>query len=322
MASYLFEQFTLYWKRLLNRGQDILGIRLWEYILGITKQWEELNKEEVHKGTPNFFLAENYLLVGDRDLAFAYLLTGFQGDKILGEKTSVGNYPWESPGYFTAIMSDDSRNQMVPLVRRLRDYLNQFIISFQKEFNSKFSLEEFDKKFLMDKSLVDFVIFFHYNFFYIYDLHVSRKDEYLQDDFSKLRGLDVFLNLTLIMDEVLKEVYKKNNGKLLDEHKISNSILWLCNHLNWMSTADLTDYWSKQLKLNKSDPDIVVPILLRKSDTYNGNPIRNEVFTLLVAYKFRNYGAHNIRQQKTVVTNYEEIIKNLLYSLFISIENL
>lgn len=167
MASYLFEQFTNYWSRLLDQGQDILGIRVWEYALDITERWEQLNSEKIHKGTPYFFLAENYLLVGDRDLAFAYLITGLQGDKILGQQTPVGNYPWESPGYFTAIMSDDPRNQMVPLVLKIRDYLNQFIISFQKEFNSKFSLKEFDKKFLRDKSLLDFVIFFHYNFFYI-----------------------------------------------------------------------------------------------------------------------------------------------------------
>ena len=89
-----------------------------------------------------------------------------------------------------------------------------------------------------------------------------------------------------------------------------------------MNKNDSKIYWHQQLKINDTDPDIVVPILLRKSDTYNGNPIRNEVFTLSIAYKFRNYGAHNIRQQTIVVTNYEEIIKNLLYSLFLSIENL
>src|SRR5437867_122421 len=48
MASHLFEQFTIYWERLLNRGQDILGIRVWEYVLDITEKWEELNKEKIH----------------------------------------------------------------------------------------------------------------------------------------------------------------------------------------------------------------------------------------------------------------------------------
>jgi hypothetical protein len=325
MASYLFEQFTDYWTRLLDRGQDVLGIRLWEYVLEITEEWEKINKEEIHKGTPYFFLAENYLLIGDRDLAFAYLLTGFMGDKTFGEKTTVGNYPWESPGYFTAIMSDDPRNQMRPIVLKLRGYLNQFIISYRNEFNSNFTLDDFDKKFLRDRDLVNFVLFFHYNFFYIYDLYVNRKGKYLQDDFSKLRGLDVFLNLALIIDEVLKEVYKKNNnGKLLPKHYISTGIRCLNNIHTWMSDTDLRDYWYQQLKLEiiEFEPDVVLPTLLKKSGTHNGNPIPKEIFTLTIAFAFRNFGAHNIKQQNSVVADYEEIIKNLLYSLFISIENL
>jgi hypothetical protein len=142
---------------------------------------------------------------------------------------------------------------------------------------------------------------------------------------SPLPGLDVFLNLTLIIDEVLKVVYRKNNNGNLrnNKHAISDSILWLCDRHGWMNSVDLSTYWGSQyLNLNDSDPDIVVPKLLTKLDTYKGNSIPREVLTLLIAYKFRNYGAHNLRQQNTVVTRYEEIIRNLLFSLFISIENL
>jgi hypothetical protein len=156
-------------------------------------------------------------------------------------------------------------------------------------------------------------------------LYVNRKGKYLQDDFSKLRGLDVFLNLALIIDEVLKEVYKKNNnGKLLPKHYISTGIRCLNNIHTWMSDTDLRDYWYQQLKLEiiEFEPDVVLPTLLKKSGTHNGNPIPKEIFTLTIAFAFRNFGAHNIKQQNSVVADYEEIIKNLLYSLFISIENL
>jgi len=43
MASHLFEQFTDCWNRLLYQGQDILGIRVWEYALEITEKWEAQN---------------------------------------------------------------------------------------------------------------------------------------------------------------------------------------------------------------------------------------------------------------------------------------
>jgi len=213
-------------------------------------------------------------------------------------------------------------SQMDPLVRRLRGYLNSFINAFQAEFSSTFSIQDFEQKFLTDRSLTNIVIFFHYNFSYIYDSHVKTGTNYLENDFSRLRGLDLFFNLTLIVDEVLKILYLKYNSSLQIDHKMSDSIRWFCDHYNLMKQSDLTDYWGTKLKLKKSNPDTIIPRLLNKADIYKGNIVPREVFTLLIAYKFRNYGAHNIRQQNSVVTRYEDIVKNLLYSLFLSIEKL
>ena len=103
---------------------------------------------------------------------------------------------------------------------------------------------------------------------------------------------------------------------------MSDSIRWFCDHYNLMNQSDLMDYWGSKLKLKKSNPDTIIPRLLNKSDIYKGNKVPTEVFTLLIALKFRNYGAHNIRQQSTVVTRFNDIVKNLLFSLFLSIEKL
>ena len=321
MASYIFEQFTPFWSEvLLKEGKDILGLRLWEKVLDIIYKWEKSSNAKIHKGTPYFFLAENYFLLGERDLAFHFLLNGEEENRILGTRTKKGNYPWESPGYFFATMREGS--QMDPLMRRLRGYLNSFIIDFQTEFSSTFSIQNFDQKFLEDKSLTDIVIFFHYNFLYIYDSHVKTGINYLENDFSRLRGLDLFFNLALVIDEVLKILYLKYNSNLQIDHKMSDSIRWFCDHYNLMNQSDLMDYWGSKLKLKKSNPDTIIPRLLNKSDIYKGNKVPREVFTLLIALKFRNYGAHNIRQQSTVVTRYDDIVKNLLFSLFLSIEKL
>jgi hypothetical protein len=326
MASYIFEQFTLYWEYLLSKGKDLLGLRVWEETLNITYEWENSNNAKIHKGTPYFFLAENYILLGDRDLAFHFLLNGLEGDRILGERVPTINYPWESPGYLTAIISDDERNHMVPLVRRLRKYLEQFLVEFRQEFGSNFTINQFDQKFLQDRDLLDIVIVFHFNLLYIYDLEArAAGGNYLENDFSKLRGLDVFFNFTLVIDEVLKKLFLLYNAELKKDHNIRHSILWFCDHYNLMNHSDLKNYWGvNDLKLNESDPDKIIPRLLNKSDIYKGNntPVPKEVSTLLIAYKFRNYGAHNIRQQSTVVSRYHNIVKNLLFSLFLSVEKL
>jgi hypothetical protein len=78
LASHLFECFTPYWTEILLKGHDTIGTLFWQEILSITHKWETTSGIEVHKGTPYFFLAENYLLLGDRDLAFTYLYNALQ----------------------------------------------------------------------------------------------------------------------------------------------------------------------------------------------------------------------------------------------------
>lgn len=96
--------------------------------------------------------------------------------------------------------------------------------------------------------------------------------------FAKLRGLDIFFNLGLII-EVLKQLYIRFKGRLEKVHKISTSISWFCDHNKWISETDLKNYWgSNNLNLNKSEPDVLIPILLAKNDRYNGIAIRERSF--------------------------------------------
>jgi hypothetical protein len=71
LASYLFEGFTPFWWGLLSSGLDTTAAVVWQNVLSIATDWEKSNMPTtIHKGTAYFFLAENYLLIGDRDLAF------------------------------------------------------------------------------------------------------------------------------------------------------------------------------------------------------------------------------------------------------------
>jgi hypothetical protein len=118
LASHLFACFTPYWTEiLLKQGHDTIGTLFWQEILSITNKWEKTS--EVHKGTPYFFLAENYLLLGDRDLAFTYLYNALQDDITLGRLDSSINYPKMAPSYLTGTMNPNQNNQMYYLVAEL-----------------------------------------------------------------------------------------------------------------------------------------------------------------------------------------------------------
>jgi hypothetical protein len=125
MADYLFQAFTPYWRDyLLRKGLDVLGIKFWHNILAITKRWEQVNKPHIiHKGTLYYFLAENYLLTGDRDLAYVYLYNAIESDRLL--QTVMDFNPNITPAYLTALLEDNEYNHMYPLILNVRHFLQE-----------------------------------------------------------------------------------------------------------------------------------------------------------------------------------------------------
>jgi hypothetical protein len=87
-----------------------------------------------------------------------------------------------------------------------------------------------------------------------------------------------------------------------------------------MNKIDLQNFWKGNLNVKNAEPDNMIPKLLSRNEKYNGNPVRKEVFTLLIAYNLRNYGGHNINQQHVLTSKFDEIIEQLLMSLFLCID--
>jgi hypothetical protein len=324
LASRLFEGFTVYWEYdLLAKGKDVLGISMWKKVLEHTQKWEVSNKTCIHKGTPLSFLAQNYFLIGDRDLAYLYLYNALVDDKALGDLVPSSGYPFKAPAYFNATMRAEKANHMYPLVERLRKHLDVYIRKFQTDFHASFSILDFDKKFLDDKVLVDKVAFFVYNWNFIVTLAENAKYQYPDTDFSRLRVLDAVFNLCLIIDEVLKEVDIRTNSTIANPHHISHGIIAINNKYGWMSQTDLESFWGAScLNVKNAPPDTLVPTLLDMKVQHNGNPVRQEIFPLLLAYNLRNYGGHNIKQQSVLTKEYERIISQLLAALFLAVQAL
>jgi hypothetical protein len=137
------------------------------------------------------------------------------------------------------------------------------------EFMSKFSITDLDSKFLRNPDLSDIAYFLVYNLLYLFSIRNYSDIELIQNEFSRLKALDIFFNLCLIIDETLKVAYKKANGKLLDRHYLSDGLVWLVESNGWMTkSGDLQDFWGKQyLNVNENDPDVVIPKLLGKTLT-------------------------------------------------------
>jgi hypothetical protein len=199
---------------------------------------------KIHKGTAYFFLAENYLLIGDRDLAFMYLYSALNDDIYLGRIASSLNYPQKAPSYLTVTMRADKNNQMYYLVELLRNRLVQYISEFNVEYSRCFKIEDFDTKFLDNNDLSDVVSFFVFNFLYLSEVERKLKSDITQNEFARLRTLDVIFNLCLIIDESLKNAELREIGKLrANPHYIKHGILWLvCEDWQWMKHTELKQF--------------------------------------------------------------------------------
>lgn len=237
LVARLYEVLAGYWiDVLLSKNRDRLGIKFWRKVIEITRNWQKNNPGVfIHLGTPYFFLAENYLMVGDLDSAFAYLHEATN----IGKKTWQWKYQDHMGSYCLAKLLDKPTSQMNYIVRDLRTELLILIGIFNDRYSS-FNIQEFDNKFLRNESeLLDMGYFFAYTFFCIVQNKRNATLESSENNFSKLRSLDIIFNLCLIIDEILKNAFLKNET---DPNKktMSYGIEKLCNEMNWVNSYQLS----------------------------------------------------------------------------------
>lgn len=317
LATELYGIFAEFWENeLLKNGLYITGFSFWQELISITLNWESRNLPfKIHKGTPFFFLAYNCLLMSDRDNGFTYLYNAIEDDKRLPQL----NYPQNSPAYLTATMSDKPRNYMYPLIRDMRLRLSNFLIIFNSSNSQGLTLSEFDRKFLLESDLSNTVYFFVYNFHFIFDYERNSNHLIRQNEFSRLRVLDLFFNVGLVIDQVLR--YSATKHGTTSTYIIDSLRWWSNQHLGISQTQLDTILGSQGLQLNQSPPDVVIPTLLQ----YITNPpqgIPKELSTLLVFYKIRNHGGHNLNQQLVLTQQYDQIMQVLFDALFLAVRSI
>lgn len=317
LASRLFEGFSTYWMNsILSEGKHLLGIGFWHKILDFTKSWENDNFPlTIHKGTPYYFLGVNYFLLGDFDNAFVYFYNAIEDDKKLPEL----GYPKTAPIYQTVTLTNNPNNQMYPyVVKPLRIILLDYIQNFQNDFDSTFSVTDFDSKFLQNDSLEDLSYFFVYNFMNLHDLNNKFRNDILFNEFSKIKSLDQFFNLVLVIDQILRHSPSRPQfGKTM-----YSPVQWWCEQYTGFSKTDFDNLiGSASLNLKDSTPgDVVEDLLNLIQNPQSGTP--KEVYVMLLAYHLRNHAGHNIDRHDVLISHYDEILKNLFMAIFLSVKSL
>ncbi len=320
-ADRFFESFTPLYRYLSSFGFQGAASHTWVQLIRWTLEWEKSHSTQIHKGTPFFFLGESLIYQGDIETAFLFIYNAVEEDKSSYQAVGQPDRYKQAPAYMTATIVDNPANVLYkPVVRRIREAISNYATSFSQATNSPYTLADFQTNFLDKPDLEKLVFFFVYNMY----VHIQRNrfqqvSQFFDNDFTKIKNLDSIFNMCLIIEELLQ--HRFGQGK--DKYYITNGILDLAANKTWRTWVAKNEAWEQFLgKLGGvaigPDPKTTVPALLTSNITYAGQPLKQELRYLLLAWHLRNYGGHNIRVQDVLVKSYDQIFECLIYALFIA----
>lgn len=314
LTTYFFDSFTGYWRlNLLRQGKHVLAIQLWREIISWATTWEETTGNHLHKGSPYAFLAYTYLMIGDIDTGFAYIYNAIEDDIVLNSVCPRVNYPSDAPVYLTATLSSRPANIMAPLVLERRNELEHYLNLYRNELHRNLSIEELDRKFLQNPTLETIKYYFVFTFWTIFEHQRKVRYDMMNNDFSKLRYSDWLFSLCLVIDKLFHSHQSYSAPTLGTE--IVNYVIWK----GWM-TRDEFNVLKERENIQDGDPDKVTHRLLTSTLHHNGTPVRTEIRNLLIAWNLRNFSGHNIQIQKVIGTHFQDLLKILLFDIFLILE--
>jgi hypothetical protein len=310
IVNSLFGWFRLATLNLSAAGAQIASTAVWLRICEEVWKWENANSVKLHKGTPYHFLAEEYLTAGNIDTGFLFVHNAVEEDKRLATLTATPSTYKNCPAYLFASLVDDPNNSLYYMVQEMKHFVVSFINSYTTTF-SAFTFNEFDTKFLRNDNLEDAKFVFVYNM-YLLVQQSKLPPELSNNDFCRLRNLDILADLGIIIDKVLEQRF---GGDMMNANVEALSTL-----KGWLTTDELA-----QLKGNlrfKENPTTLIPRLLPLSLTFNGNPVPKELVCTLIALRLRNYGSHTLKSQSIFYTQYSDLIQMIMHALFIAVKEL
>ena len=316
LATYCFQELTIYSEKIKNEGRYVHACYYWLKIISLIYDGETKNYVQVHKGHPYYFLAFYYLLNGDIETGFIYAYNAIKEDEIIGKYCPELGYPQNAPIYLTVFLVDNRMNRMIAFVKEFRKDLNFLISSYNKGFTKNFSIQDFDKKFLQNESNINLEgtrYLFTFIFWSLEELRRKNKPQIQNNEFSKLRNLSWVFNLCLIIDKILE-----SNPHLGLENMGQNVEKLLTQHLRILSKKDLEK--AKEECHWKKDPDEVLRFLLPMNLKIGSKELSNLAIHYLIAWRLRNYGGHEIQQQKCLVENFDEIFQILMRCIISAVD--
>ena len=339
LADYFFNLFPRVWGTYNNVYKSFQEIDLWNYLLSKVCDWEKQNNFTIKKGTPFFLNVTNYLDTGNFDFAFCYAHKALEDDKIRGSKQNP-NYDYhDSPAFLFASMSIEKRHYLYWSIKDLVKKLETFIEKYNNEFNENLSYQKIrDKFFSKHIEYEDEILYFTYlfitRFYQVYNINAF---ELYDNEFAKMRNLNYILSFCLLLDQLMgkkisartpKQTFLSYKSYKLIE-RLSNGLFSENNHNNKTEIKGKVRFYKGEKYFN--NPWLAtrtLKFMVRRnkklypfSSNYTKTANKKIINTMLI-YFLRNHGAHDLKLEYLDTKAFQEILKSLLFQMFIIIQEL
>ena len=317
VSDFIFGIYGNSWAVMRGNGLHIQGANLLFTACRLAWKWEAEKGALIHKGTPYYFLAQTLLEIGDIDTGFTFVFLAVEEDKRTYAEFGDPQGYRSAPAYMFVTSVDNPNNSMYHLISGMILKMHDYFTSYQNEFGGQINSLDFDRKFLQASDLEEIAFFFIFTLQQLIRLEKTTRPELLQNEFSKLRNLDFIFNLCLIVDKVLCKRFSTSPRDTIanNVHEFSRALLGI--------TDSNPSVLKRKLNVDiNQQPDNVVPALLNGTLTYDGQPADRRLVPMILVWHLRNYGGHNIKGQQVLITDFQKVVKEIMYALFLAVDAL
>ena len=308
--DHFFENFSILWHQYLSQYLYRDAVAILQSALTLTYEWEKANSgKRIHKGSPYYFLGVTYILAGDMESGFLLMHQALEEDKI-----TQGTPRPNTPAYAFATLDYEKQDQFFrEEVLDTAGFIDKALIEYNSTRSGALSLPDFKTKFLREQALEEEVFYFIFQAFHLKKLLVDIDRRLMQNALSSMMQVTTYFSLCLVIDNVIKW---------------KNPSQWkFFDHLLFVSTrTELSFTQAKLLQVNadyRSDFSKTLEEMLGGTYSFpdGSKPTLTEQ-DLLVAYGFRNFGAHKIEALPIVFRNFDKIFYRLMNCLCYLIEKI
>lgn len=308
--------FACIWRYYDNKGFITEAQNFWIRIHESVRKFEIKTNIRIHKGALFYYWAWSILRLDNIDSGFLLIHQAFHEDQI----THRRRLP-KTPAYKTATLDYNDEGQYhYPYILVLRDFLNEKITEYNKVFTRNFSISDFHLKYLGKPFDIDTIFAFTHTL-----ARLNSLDNYppyiLENDFSAIFIGNMIFDLLLVLDSTIHfkmspPPKKKKYWDFSDEAEflITKSKININRNDNQKHLGHINNNYGVSQLI-----DDVFNHNINFSDGYKPKKLEELIY---LAYKLRNFSAHNIKMIPNLWKRRLEIIQGLFDVLFFTVEEL